>query len=86
MLRDLAGRTGCVSTCIALQPWVPSPLAGEGKDEGAILLAPSPLSSPVEGEEGKGLVKDFDSGAAGQTALSGSPFKLRLCGRHRIWK
>ncbi len=69
MLRDLAGRTGCVSTWIARQPWVPSPLAGEGKDEGAIPLAPSPLSSPVEGEEGRGLVEDFDAGAAGQSAV-----------------
>ena len=30
---------------------VPSPLAGEGKDEGAVQLTPSPQSSPVEGEE-----------------------------------
>jgi hypothetical protein len=38
-------------------------------------LAPSPRSSPVEGEEGRGLVGDFDAGVASQTALSGSQVK-----------
>lgn len=31
--------------------FIPSPLAGEGRDGGAVQLAPSPRSSPVEGEE-----------------------------------
>jgi len=58
-----------LSSQAAPQPWVPSPLAGEGKDEGALQLAPSPLSSPVEGEEGKGLVEYSDASAAGQSAV-----------------
>ena len=50
-------------------------LAGEGKDEGVIQLAPSPLSSPVEGEEGRRLGVGCDAGPAGRTALSGSQTK-----------
>jgi hypothetical protein len=30
---------------------------------------------PVEGEEGRGVVRDIDAGAAGQTVLSGSQIK-----------